>query len=151
MNTRKQSTYIEQLTYFFRTRKWRETIQSRSLSRCWSESEVTTTSTLSLHILSSIKFIIAVHFISINRNCTWSNYIIWVISEFTQSIIKGVCTEQSSFAVHINRFRNYCTDSSGYWYVISPTFRIQFFLHIHDCLVIFLVICDDYLFLWLFD
>ncbi|XP_074366530.1 meiotic recombination protein SPO11-1 isoform X3 [Apium graveolens] len=43
------------------------------------------------------------------------------IREFTRSIIKGVCTEQSSFAVLIDRFKNYCTDSSGYCYCSSDT------------------------------
>nr|XP_017251396.1 PREDICTED: meiotic recombination protein SPO11-1-like isoform X2 [Daucus carota subsp. sativus] len=36
------------------------------------------------------------------------------IRDFTRSRIKGVCKEQSSFVVHIDRFRNYCTDSSGH-------------------------------------
>ncbi|XP_063950596.1 meiotic recombination protein SPO11-1-like isoform X2 [Daucus carota subsp. sativus] len=36
------------------------------------------------------------------------------IRDFTRSIIKGMCKEQSSFVVHIDRFRNYCTDSSGH-------------------------------------
>ncbi|KAK1398494.1 Meiotic recombination protein SPO11-1 [Heracleum sosnowskyi] len=43
------------------------------------------------------------------------------IREFTRSLIKGMCAEQSSFVVHIDRFRNYCTDSSGYCSCSSDT------------------------------